>query len=67
MRHAAKYCALDAGHVCENLYLAAEAIQAGTCGIAAYLQENMDAFIGVVGTDEFTVYIAPVGKVKPKE
>lgn len=61
--HAAKYCALDAGHVCQNLYLAAESIGAGTCGIAAYLQEEMDAFIGVDGSDEFTVYIAPVGKI----
>ena len=67
MRHAAKYSALDAGHVCQDLYLASEAIGAGTCGIAAYLQEKMDAFIGVDGTDEFTIYIAPVGKLKKQE
>ena len=37
-----KVIALDAGHVCQNLYLACEAIGAGTCAIAAYDQEEMD-------------------------
>ncbi len=55
--------ALDAGHVCQNLYLACEAIDAGTCAIAAYHQEKMDALLQVDGEDEFTVYLAPVGKV----
>jgi len=54
---------LDAGHVCQNLYLACEAIGAGTCGIAAYDQQAMDAFIQVDGEEQFTVYLAPVGKV----
>ena len=53
---------LDAGHVCQNLYLACEAIQAGTCAIAAYDQEAMDELIGVDGEEQFTIYLAPVGK-----
>ncbi|TKB10870.1 SagB/ThcOx family dehydrogenase [Desulforhopalus sp. IMCC35007] len=53
---------LDAGHVCQNLYLACENIGAGTCAIAAYDQEAMDALLGVDGKDEFAVYLAPVGK-----
>jgi SagB-type dehydrogenase family enzyme len=58
-----KVIALDAGHVCQNLYLACEAIGAGTCAIAAYRQELMDRLLGVDGDDEFAIYIAPVGKV----
>jgi len=58
-----KVIALDAGHVCQNLYLACEAIGAGTCAIAAYRQDQMDALLGVDGDEEFTVYLAPVGKV----
>jgi SagB-type dehydrogenase family enzyme len=58
-----KVIALDAGHVCQNLYLACEAIGAGTCAIAAYNQELADELVGVDGNEEFTVYIAPVGKV----
>jgi SagB-type dehydrogenase family enzyme len=60
-----KVIALDAGHVCQNLYLACEAIGAGTCAIAAYNQEAMDQLVGVDGQEEFTVYVAPVGKKHP--
>lgn len=56
-----KVIALDAGHVCQNLYLACEAVGAGTCAIAAYDQEAVDRLIGVDGRDEFAVYLAPVG------
>ncbi len=53
---------LDAGHVCQNLYLACEGIGAGTCAIAAYDQEKVDKIIGVDGENEFSVYLSPVGK-----
>jgi SagB-type dehydrogenase family enzyme len=59
-----KVIALDAGHVCQNLYLACEAIGAGTCAIAAYDQDAMDQFVRVDGTDEFVIYLAPVGKAR---
>ena len=59
----AKVIALDAGHVCQNLYLACEAVGAGTCAVGAYDQELMDALLGLDGEDEFTLYLAPVGKV----
>ncbi|HOH31219.1 MAG TPA: SagB/ThcOx family dehydrogenase [Candidatus Hydrogenedentes bacterium] len=57
-----KVIAVDAGHVCQNLYLAVQAIGAGTCAIAAYNQAACDSLLGVDGSEEFTVYIAPVGK-----
>ena len=58
-----KVIALDAGHVCQNLYLACEAIGAGTCAIAAYNQTLADELLGVDGDKEFCIYIAPVGKI----
>jgi len=58
-----KLIALDAGHVCQNLYLAATAIGAGVCAIDAYAQTKIDAAIGVDGRDELTVYCATVGKI----
>ena len=54
---------IDAGHVCQNLYLACEAIGAGTCAVGAYDQELLDDLINVDGLDEFAVYLAPVGKL----
>lgn len=58
-----KVIALDAGHVCQNLYIACEAIGAGTCAIAAYDQTLADVLLGVDGDEEFCIYIAPVGKI----
>jgi len=57
-----KAIALDAGHVCQNLYLACEAIGAGACAVAAYDQERMDQLLRVDGQDEFTIYLAAVGR-----
>ncbi|HER24089.1 MAG TPA: SagB/ThcOx family dehydrogenase [Candidatus Atribacteria bacterium] len=59
-----KLIALDAGHVCQNLYLACEAIAAGTCAIAKYDQEFVDKILGIDGVEEFTIYMASVGKVQ---
>jgi SagB-type dehydrogenase family enzyme len=59
-----KVIAIDAGHVCQNLYLACEAIKAGTCAVAAYNQTLMDQLLHVDGIDEFAIYMAPVGKVE---
>jgi len=61
-----KVMLLDAGHVCQNLYLACEALGAGTCAIGAYNQDAMDAFLRLDGQDEFVVYLAPVGKTAPE-
>jgi SagB-type dehydrogenase family enzyme len=57
-----KIIAIDAGHLCQNLYLACEAIHAGTCAIGAYQQEIIDKALQVDGEDEFAIYIATVGK-----
>jgi len=57
-----KVIAIDAGHVCQNLYLACEALGLATCTVAAYDQRKMDALLEVDGEEEFTVYLAPVGR-----
>lgn len=57
-----KIILLDAGHACENLYLACEAIGAGTCAIGAYDQAKLDAYLGLDGKDRFALYAAPVGR-----
>ena len=62
-----KVIALDAGHICQNLYTSCEAIHAGTCAVAAYHQDLMDGLLGIDGNEEFTIYLAPVGKVKRGE
>ena len=61
-----KMIAQESGHVCQNLYLASEAIGAGTCAIM-YDQAKVDSILGVDGQDEFAIYVAPVGKVTSAE
>jgi threonine aldolase len=60
---AGKIVLLDAGHACQALYSACEALDLGTCAIGAYDQTPMDKVLGVDGQEEFAVYAAPVGRV----
>lgn len=53
---------LDAGHVCQNLYLAAEQINCGVCAIGAFDDELMAGLLGIDRADEFVIYCATVGK-----
>jgi SagB-type dehydrogenase family enzyme len=53
---------LDAGHVCQNLYLAAEQINCGACAIGAFDDELMAALLGIDGEEEFVIYCATVGR-----
>jgi len=67
---AQKYALVDAGHVCQNLYLASEAISCGSCAIGAYSQELADKLLGLdskpsfENDNEFVIYAASVGKLK---
>jgi len=56
--------AMEAGHVCENLYLAAESCGVGACALLSYHQPQVDALLGVDGQEEFVIYLACVGKPK---
>ncbi len=55
---------IEAGHICQNLYLACEATNLGTCAILSYDQKGIDNLLSLDGQEEFVIYVAPVGKVK---
>jgi SagB-type dehydrogenase family enzyme len=57
-----RYLHLDAGHVCQNLYLAAEAVGCGVCAIAAFDDDALNIALNLDGEDEFVVYLATLGK-----
>jgi SagB-type dehydrogenase family enzyme len=59
-----RYMHLDAGHVCQNLYLAGEAIDVGVCAIAAFDDDSLAKVIGVDGNEQFPIYVAACGKKK---
>jgi SagB-type dehydrogenase family enzyme len=53
---------LDAGHTCQNLYLAAEQIGCGTCAIGAFDDQQMADALKIDGEEEFVIYCATVGR-----
>ena len=57
-----KVMLIDLGHLAQNIYLSAEGVGSGACGIASYDQEKSDALFHLDGENEFIVYILPVGK-----
>ena len=60
-----RYLHLDAGHVCQNLYLAAEAIGCGACAIAAFEDDEVNRVLGLDGESRFAIYLGAVGKKEP--
>jgi SagB-type dehydrogenase family enzyme len=61
-----RYILLDAGHVCQNLYLSAESIGCGVCAVGAYDDDIINKLLGLDGRSKFVIYIAAAGK-KRKE
>jgi len=56
-----RYMFLDAGHVCQNLYLASESIGCGTCAIGAFDDDELNN-ITELESENFVIYAASVGK-----
>jgi SagB-type dehydrogenase family enzyme len=61
VERAYRYLLLEAGHLGQNVYLAATALGLGPCGIGAYIDDEVNAIIGVDGHNEATVYLMAVG------
>jgi SagB-type dehydrogenase family enzyme len=57
-----RYFYLDAGHVCQNLHLAAESINCGICAIGAYDDDAADNLMGFTPPEMFVVYLASLGR-----
>lgn len=57
-----RYLHLDVGHVCQNLYLAAEAIGTGVCAVAAFDDDALNTLLCLDPEEAFVIYLAAVGK-----
>jgi SagB-type dehydrogenase family enzyme len=56
-----RYILMDAGHISQNLLLAAEALGLGACPVAAFYDDELNALLGLDGTEESVIYLAAVG------
>jgi SagB-type dehydrogenase family enzyme len=61
LERAYRYVYLDAGHIAQNLLLAATALGAAACPIAALYDDEVNAVLGVDGLEESILYMASVG------
>ncbi len=57
-----RYMLMDAGHICQNLYLAAGAVNCGVCAIGAFDDAGLNGFWNLNGKDQFIIYGATLGK-----
>ncbi len=60
-QRAYRYVYLDAGHIAQNLALAAVALSLGTCQIAALYDDEVNALLDIDGTEESVLYMSVVG------
>ena len=58
-----RYVYLDAGHIAQNVALAAVALGLGSCQIAALYDDEVNVILGVDGKEESVVYMTAVGRL----
>jgi SagB-type dehydrogenase family enzyme len=58
-----RYVLLEAGHIGQNLYLAATSMGLGACAVGAFLDDDLNDLLGVDGEEEAVLYVITVGKV----
>ncbi|MBU0987446.1 MAG: SagB/ThcOx family dehydrogenase [Proteobacteria bacterium] len=61
---AMRYIPMDLGHVCQNVQLAATAMNFGSCPIGAFYDDDLNELLGVDGQEETVLYLITVGKLK---
>jgi SagB-type dehydrogenase family enzyme len=60
-QRAYRYVYLDAGHIAENLALAAVGLGLGTCQIGALYDDEVNALVAIDGEEESILYMSVVG------
>jgi SagB-type dehydrogenase family enzyme len=61
-----RYLFLDAGHVCQNLYLTAEKFDLGVCAIGSFDDDKLNNLLHIDGINQFVIYLATVGRKNGK-
>lgn len=56
-----RYVYLDAGHMAAHLSLAAVALGLGSCQVAAFYDDELNALLDIDGAEEGALYLAAVG------
>jgi len=60
---AVRYIPMDLGHVCQNVQLAATAMNLGSCPIGAFFDDDINRLLEIDGEDETALYLITIGKM----
>ncbi|MFW9986562.1 MAG: SagB/ThcOx family dehydrogenase [Candidatus Odinarchaeota archaeon] len=63
-QRAYRYVFLDAGHIGQNLALAAEGLGLGSCQVAAFFDNEVNHLLQVDGENESAIYLSVIGHKK---
>lgn len=58
-----RYIFMDAGHIAQNLQIAASAMGLGCCTIGAFYDDEINQILGVDGEEETVIYLGAVGNL----
>ncbi|MBC7227573.1 MAG: SagB family peptide dehydrogenase [Thermoflexales bacterium] len=58
-----RYILLEAGHIGQNIYLAATGLGLGACAVGAFLDDRVNDLLGVDSSEEAALYLLTVGRV----
>ena len=56
-----RYALLEAGHIGQNVYLAAEAAGLGACAVGAFFDDAVNRLLEIDGVEEAALMLVPVG------
>jgi SagB-type dehydrogenase family enzyme len=58
-----RYALLEAGHIGQNLYLAATSMGLGACAVGAFLDDELNNLLELDGQQEAALYMISVGQI----
>jgi SagB-type dehydrogenase family enzyme len=57
-----RFMLLEAGHIAQNLLLAANSLRLAAFAIGGFIDDELDRMLGIDGLDEVSLYLVAVGK-----
>jgi SagB-type dehydrogenase family enzyme len=57
-----RYVLMEAGHIAQNVYLAATSLGLGACAVGAFLDDALNGLLGLDGDQEAALYVITVGR-----
>lgn len=58
-----RYVLLDAGHIGQNIYLAATALHLGVVGVCGFYDDKVNNLLSIDGRNESTLYMLLIGQI----